>query len=72
MTDREGTLGFRPQRENAYNKFLPRHEDLDKECGCVSSWDPTMVAECRSGILIRILVDPHHFTGPVPGTYLKG
>jgi hypothetical protein len=44
MTDREGTLGFRPQRENAYNKFLPRHEDLDKECGCVSSSAPSMVA----------------------------
>jgi hypothetical protein len=53
MTDREGALGFRPQRENAYNKFLPRHEALDKECGCVYG--------CRSGIVIRIFVDPVSF-----------
>jgi hypothetical protein len=70
MTDREGALGFRPQRENAYNKFLPRHEDLDKECGCVTSWDPTRVALLQnadpvtlsgSSLINIILLDPYLF-----------
>jgi hypothetical protein len=72
MADREGTLGFRPQRENAYNKFLPRHEGLDKECGCVSSWAPTMVALLQnadpvtlsgSSLISIILLDPSLFQG---------
>jgi hypothetical protein len=33
MATREEELGFVPQRENAYNKFLPRNETLDKESG---------------------------------------
>ena len=33
MVTRDEALGFLPQRENAYNKFLPRNETLDKESG---------------------------------------
>ena len=30
-SEREAVLGFKPQKENVYNKLLPYSDELDKE-----------------------------------------